>query len=188
MNQFRMLVLGALLAGAVSMASADVAVGVSVRSREKPEYRGAYSYSSMPTHPHAAYNYPAYRHHHRSHHHRHHRHYAREYRPVYVAPIVYSQPVYIQQPSTPSDVNYAADIATLRDRMARLRSITENQYNNSQIDKTEYDRFMQTLDGIDRDQKQRAFNRGGNMASYDFDELNRRLDQLDEDIEIALAS
>jgi hypothetical protein len=188
MKQHSILGLAALLAGSAALAYADTSIGVSIRSGEKPRSSVHYHSHSIPSHPHAAYVYRPYRsapNHHRDHAHR--PHYVRHHQPVYVvSPVVVPAPVYVQ-PESPVN-NYGNEFAEFRERLSRLRAVAEAQQKSGQLEQSEYDRFMQELDGIEREQRERSFNRGGNLSSGDFADLYRRLDQIDEDIEVALAS
>jgi hypothetical protein len=169
-----------LLAGAAK-AQAEVSVRIGVGSE-------------WPVHPDYHRNYWA-------------RRYYRPYRAVRIAPVVvtpapyyagYPYPVYVPAPppvvqSPPqygapeSTGSYGSDLANLNEKLSRLRGVVQRQNQKGSIPQDQYNRFMNTLDGIERDEHARAFDRGGNLAPEDFADLYRRLDQAGEDIEIALA-
>lgn len=111
------------------------------------------------------------------------------YRSVVVAPVVVPQPVYVEPPVVNSAVsgNYGQDLAALRERLNRLRSVVEKQKDKGGIPHASYDRFASTLDGIEHDLQVRAYDRNGTLRPEDFADFSRRLDQANEDVQIALA-
>jgi len=118
----------------------------------------------------------------------------RPYRPVYVAPVVVTQPVYVPAPvveqpvpAAPLTGDYGTDLANLNQKLYRLRAVLARQDQKGQITPDQYNRFMNTLDGIEHDEHARAYDRGGNLTAGDFADLYRRANQAGEDIEIALA-
>jgi hypothetical protein len=116
------------------------------------------------------------------------------YRPAYYyAPVVVEPPpVYVappvaQSPSYSSNGNYGADLAQLHEKMSRLRGVLQHQTQTGQITPEENDRLTRSLEGIEHDEHARAYDRGGNLAAEDFYDLSRRLDQVNEDMQVALA-
>ncbi len=140
-----------------------------------------------PRQGHYGYRYPVYRHY-------------RPHHTVVVSPYVvapapyyggYAYPVYVPTTPPPAPVqqfsgNYPQDLAGLHEKLSRLRSVVQRQNQKGSISQAQYDRFMNTLDGIEHDEHVRAFDRGGNLNTDDLTDLYRRLDQAGEDIEIAL--
>ncbi len=111
------------------------------------------------------------------------------YSHVTVSPIVIPQPVYVQPPVSYSALsgNYGQDLATFREKLNRLRSVVQKQKDKGGIPQPSYDRFMSTLDGLERDVQARSYERGGTLKSEDFADFFRRLDQANEEVQIALA-
>jgi hypothetical protein len=108
--------------------------------------------------------------------------------PYYVPAPAYYAPVPVVQPvAPPSTGDYGDDLANLHEKMSRLRNLLERQIQKGGIPQDQYNRYMDTLDGISHDERVKAFDRGGNLNPDDFADLYRRLDQVSEDIEIALA-
>ena len=119
----------------------------------------------------------------------------------YHAPYPYPRPVatplvvaYV--PAAPAPVspalaswsgNYGADFAHLNEKLSRLRAVVHRQHEKEIFSTETYNRFMTLLEGIEHDEHARAFDRGGNLSNEDFADLHRRLDQANEDIQIALA-
>ncbi len=118
--------------------------------------------------------------------------------PVYAYPLVVTQPAYypspvMVEPPVPSVVvpltgDYGTDHANFNQKLSRLRAVLQRQNQAGQLTSDQYNGFMDTLDGIEHDAHAWAYDRGGNLTPDDFAELYRRLNQADEDIEIALAS
>lgn len=131
--------------------------------------------------------------------HNHYRPYYETYRPwrsqrvVYVnpAPVVVQQPVVVAPPqpvyTAPLSGDYGSDWSDLHSRVARTRTIVQRQHEKDILSASEYSRLIDTLDGITNGARERAYDRGGNLRSEDFAEFYRRLDQANEDIQIALA-
>lgn len=118
------------------------------------------------------------------------------YRPWRPARVVYTQPVIVREqvivappPVQVSELtgDYATDWSTLHTRVARLRSVVVKQHEKDSLSRSQHDRLMDSLDSITRDARARAYERGGNLRSDDFVEFYRRLDQANEDVQIALA-
>jgi hypothetical protein len=165
------LIFGALFFTGTAEAGTDVSVSFSSGHRHHPRHH-------YRPHPHVAYyaphRYPRY-----------HRYGGHPYRSVVVVP----QPVYVNQPvpAPPLSGNYGQDLADFRERLNLLRAIVQKQKDSGVLALDAHDRFMSALDGIERDQQARSYNRGGTMHLDDFAELYRRLDETDADIERALA-
>ena len=119
----------------------------------------------------------------------------REATPVVVAPADYyggyPYPVYVPVQAPPAapalSGDHGADFANLNAKLSRLRGMVQRQQQTGSLSQDQYDRFMNTLDGIEHDEHARAYDRGGNLETEDFADLDRRLDQAGQDIEIALA-
>jgi hypothetical protein len=172
-------VLALTLLGASSEVRADVSIRVGVNHGHHHGHGGWRDHHRHWDH---------HRHHsHWRHHGRH--HHIPSYRYVTIHPVVVPQPYYVPAPTTvPLSGNYGQDLADFKERHTRLRTLVQRQRDKGGIGHDDYDRFMIALDGLEREQRERSFNRGGNLTPQDFQELHRRLDQIDEDIERILSA
>ncbi len=171
------LVVSLLLMTGVAEARTDITVGFSSGHDRHSHYRHHRPQRYAPVY------YAPYRYHHP------HNYRPYGYRHVNVTPIVVPQPIYVPSPESYPALsgNYGQDLGTFREKLNRLRLVVEKQKDKGGIPQPSYDRFMSTLDGIERDLQARLYERGGTLKSEDFSDFFRRLDQANEEVQMALA-
>jgi hypothetical protein len=80
---------------------------------------------------------------------------------------------------------YGDDIVALRVR--QLQDRAQGAMDQGPITPAQFDRVTQDLSGISRDERERAYQTGGNIASQDFQAFHQRLDDVERVLDVLLA-
>ncbi len=115
------------------------------------------------------------------------------YRSYVVAPLVVAPAPYYAgypYPVTPIPArtgNYGQDVSDFRSRMTTLSKLLNRQKQAGTLSSDQVERFIQELNSIDREARDRSYNNGGNLTDNDLDDLSHRVEEARNDIETALA-